>query len=158
VLFKKHSKKIIILFIIFLLVLIFTINRFGQQFEVYINWKVYLPRPDNIDTIFKYDFRKGEDFLIWSYSKNKFTKITSSKRFNEIAKDNVELVTEKIIEYYNLLDDDEKNLFDKNANIEDLLKIGNYYLLKLRKNEKSDFLLIIGNIKEDKLYYFNVNL
>ena len=63
---KKYLTILIILLIIFIIIFIFISN---PRVVTYINWKIYLPRPQKIDVIYNFEFREGEDLEIWHYSK-----------------------------------------------------------------------------------------
>lgn len=88
---------------------------------MYLNWKIQLPKPQEINTIYKYDYKEGEDFLIWVYSEKKMQKIISKKSFQKIEEKSLEEIKARISEYYNRLDDNEKKLFNDNVSINELL-------------------------------------
>lgn len=76
-----------------------------------------------LKTIYQFDYRVREDLLILIYSNKKSKRIISKKEFKLINQENLEIISEKVIEYSNRLDDSEKELFNKNINIDKLLDI-----------------------------------
>lgn len=72
------KKKVIL--IIFALLIYLYISLSGIQIEAYINWSIYLPKEKNIDTIYTYDYREGEDLLILTYNKANLKKVINKNK------------------------------------------------------------------------------
>ncbi|MDO5393341.1 MAG: hypothetical protein Q4F33_01970 [Mycoplasmatota bacterium] len=130
---KKSLKKIFIivtvaiLIIIFLLILSVTWEVLNSyRFNMYVNWNILLPKPNNINVVFKFDYREGEDFVVWHYKDTK--KVVEEKKFNKIDEKNQTKVKSIIEKYYNKLDNKEKEKFNKNISIECLSNLENYYI------------------------------
>lgn len=146
---KKHLIILIITLIITLI--IFTVIN-NPRIVAYINWKVYLPKPQKIDTIYNFEFREGEDLEIWYYSENGVRKIISNNTFKSINKQNKDLIKQKLYEYYDILNDDNKNLFNANVDIDSLLLEENYFTYI--EKEDSSWLLLILDYKNNKMFSF----
>ena len=115
---------IIIISLLILSVIWEVINSY--RFNMYVNWNILLPKPDNIDVIFTFDYREGEDFVVWHYKDAK--KVVKEKKFNKIDEKNQIKVNSIIEKYYNKLDNKEKEKFNKNTSIECLSCLGNHYI------------------------------
>lgn len=154
---RKNIFLISIIIIIFIIVAFVFSNiiSFGEGIALYINHGVWIPKPDKVQGIYRYDFREGEDFSIWSYSNDKFEKVISKKYFEKINENSIDKMTEKIVEYYDRLDSNEKSKFDEWVIISELINTNNYYLYKESPKDSRTFFVIIANVKENKLYYFN---
>ena len=125
--------------------------------ELYLNWHVYLPKAKHVDTIYRFDYREGEDLSILTYSEKKFSKIISKKEFKPINQENLEIISRKVKEYYNILEDWEKELFDKNVDINQLLEItqNNFYLFKTSQIESRTYVILLASMEENKIYYLH---
>lgn len=129
---KSLKKKIIIatasiIVIIFLLILSVTWEVLNSyRFNMYINWNILLPKPNNLDVIFTFDYREGEDFVVWHYKDAK--KVVEEKNFDKINEKNQIKVKSIIEKYYNKLDNKEKEKFNKNTSIECLSNLENHYI------------------------------
>ncbi len=129
---KSLKKKIaiataailIIISLLILLVIWEVINSY--RFNMYVNWNILLPKPNNIDVVFKFDYREGEDFAVWHYKDTK--KVVEEKKFNKIDDKNQIKVNSIIEKYYNKLDNKEKEKFNKNTSIECLSNLENHYI------------------------------
>ena len=93
---------------------------------MYVNWNILLPKPNNIDVVFTFDYREGEDFVVWHYKDAK--KVVDEKKFNKIDDKNQIKVNSIIEKYYNKLDNKEKEKFNKKTSIESLSNLGNHYI------------------------------
>lgn len=148
------KKTIAIIVLVLLSIFMFLIFRIDvENADIYINWGIYLPKANKINTIYHFDFRAGHDFSILIYNDKKIDKIISKNNFKVINQDNRGLILEKIMQYYNLLNDDNKKLFEDNIDIDQLLNVNekNYYLFKEKNND--DFIILIASEKENKIYY-----
>lgn len=149
-----------IFFGIVILISIFMFYHFyfdSENIELYLNWHIYLPKANHLDTIYRFKFREGEDFSILTYSSKRFEKIISKKRFKPINQENLEIISNKVTEYYNILDERERELFDRNVNINQLLDINqnNLYLLQISPVEERTYIILLASISERKIYYLN---
>ena len=130
---KKSLKKnffivtvaiLIIISLLILLVIWEVINSY--RFNMYVNWNILLPKPNTIDVVFTFDYREGEDFVVWHYKDSK--KVVEEKNFNKIDDKNQIKVNSIIEKYYNKLDNKEKEKFNKKTSIENLSNLGNHYI------------------------------
>lgn len=152
-------KKIIIITIVsFLLIISFIFfyknPNWRYSFSIYINWNKYIPIPDNTKVIYNYNYREGQDLDIWQYNNNKTNKIKNLNYFKKMNKKNVE---KQIKEYYKKLDEQEKKLYNKNININELTNNKNYYAF-LDVPKENRYILLILDTNENKLYLFHENL
>lgn len=115
---------IIIISLLILSIIWEVINSY--RFNMYVNWNILLPKPENIDVIFTFDYRKGEDFVVWYYKDAK--KVAEGKNFDKIDEKKQIKVNSIIEKYYNKLDNKEKEKFNKNTSIESLSNLGNHYI------------------------------
>ena len=153
---KVMKRKAIILFIILIMVIILLgVSLLSDNLLFYINYGVYLPNPSSVKTIYRFDYREGEDFFIWSYNDSKFMKAISKKEFNKINDSNIDFVNKQISEYYYQLNDDERKRFEKHTSLDKLLNTNNYYFCVISSENKNTFALLIADTEEQKIYYFN---
>ncbi len=155
---RKFSINRLLLCGIFLITLFVTLVIFATtnpQFAFFINHGIYLPKPLERNSIFYFDFKEGQDLEIWNYKEENFNKITSKTKFKEIYRDGNLKIKRKLTEYYELLDNDERKLFDQNVKFSEVLDSKNYYYLKEKKNESKTFLIIIASLDDKKIYIFN---
>ena len=143
----------IIFFIVFLLAELFLSKT--PRIVFFINHGIFLPKPEAMTTIYHYPFREGEDFDIWTYDEKNFYKLISKKYFYKIDENNIETVRKIILDYYNDLDENEKSLFDKNVDINELIDINNYYFYKLSNDDNQIFIIIIADCFSKNAYMFN---
>ena len=156
----KIKRLLAIVCILILLIVIFLFFKSFNSicFEAYINHKILLWNPLNVETIYRYEFREGEDFYIFSYANDKdIKKIIEKNNFKKINKDNLKRVIKILTRYRDDLCEKELNLFDKNTNISKLSTIGNYYLYVDNREEDEDYSICIIFPLNKKIYYFNVN-
>ena len=119
-----------------------------------INWKIDVPRPNKVDVICNYDVGLDGQYLkIWYYNESKIKKIINNNAFKNIDEQSEIFIKQKIEEYYETLDDTNKNLFDTNIDINILLAKENYFLYIRRKDDTSWILLIL-DYKNNKMLSF----
>lgn len=146
-------KKIWIYCIIFFIIIIVIYNVFNtSNIVLYINWNIKLPKPNKVDVIYNYQYREGEDLEIWHYNDKKINKIINNKSSKKIDKINKEFIKQKLNDYYIVLDDNEKDLFNTSVNIDFLIQEENYFIYY--EKDKSWILLVI-EYKSKDMYYFN---
>lgn len=148
---KKYTVISLLLLVTVIITLYFTL--FDKRTTVLLSWGIYLPKPVNTEYIYLYEFRVGQDFYIWKYNDSGFYKVVSNKHFRQITENDINILKERIDEYYATLDEEEKQLFDENVNKEELLSTNNYYFQKT-KEDPNTFMIIIANEKENQLYFF----
>lgn len=161
--FMRKNKKVIFSFILVIFImLIFVMLNAGDNYQhiIYANWGVDFCTPKKLESIFMYDYREGEDFLIWSYDDDKFDKTLSKNKFSLISTENIKRVEQYLSEFYSRLDKKEKELFDKNVEVNSLIKPNNYYLYidEIKDYiawENRNFVIIIADFETRKMYYFN---
>ncbi len=123
----------------------------GHCLELYINNGVLLSKTKNVEEIYSYEFREGEDFYIFHYDREKDIKrIIQKNRFKKITNNNLDKITKVLNSYRNDLCEKELSLFDKTTNIQDLAKIGNYYLYTKDELDDDDYFIQILFPKEKK--------
>lgn len=146
-------KKIWIYCIIFFIIIVVIYNVFNtSNIVLYINWNIKLPKPNKVDVVYNYQYREGEDLEIWHYNDKKINKIINNKSSKKIDKINKEFIKQKLNDYYIILDDNEKDLFNTNVNIDFLIQEENYFIYY--EKDKSWILLVI-EYKSKNMYYFN---
>ena len=132
----------------------------GYYAEAKINYGVLLSKPSKFDEIYSYEFGEGEDFYIFNYDKSvDIKKIIKENKFQKITENNLEEITKVLNIYRNDLCENELNIFDKTTTIEELAKIGNYYLYPTDMNMEDDNHYSIQIIfpEKKKVYYFAIN-
>ena len=142
------------IFILLLFVVIFNFIIGDSRFEIFVNQHLFLQKPLKICNIYRFDFREGEDFSIWSYSDDNFKKIVSSKKFKSIDKKDKKIVVDAMRKYYDRLDEKELDLYNKNCDCDKLINFKNYYYLYEKANSDT-FMIIIADSVFRKLYIFN---
>lgn len=151
------KRKYMFFFLLFLMILFSSITiinyLLGERLELLLNWNLYFAKPIEIEKKYKYTYSEGDDFYIWSYNSKMYQKIVS-KKLLKIEKSNIDFVNEKILNYHNRLDNREIKILETSINLEDLITIDNHYLF-LEKDNGDDFLIIIANSDNNKLYIFN---
>lgn len=154
----NNKIKIILVIVLLSVTFVFFRNFNGICFEVYINHKVSLWNPTNIETIYRYNFREGEDFYIFSYDNDKdIKKIIQKNKFKMINQSNLNSNIRILNMYRADLCEKELELFDKTTNISELSKIGNYYLYKEDIEDDEDYFICIISPIDKKVFYFNIN-
>ncbi len=126
--------------------------------EIYINHHVLLSKPLNVEEIYHYEFREGEDFYIFNYDNDKqINTIIQHNDFKKITKNNLEKI--KVLNmYHNDLCEKELKLFDQTINISELTEPRNYFLYSEDIDlEDDDYFVQIISPKQKKLYHFNIN-
>ncbi len=149
----KLSKETKILIFIVMIELVAFILFFNRRGFLFINWKIFLPKPKSIDVIYNYDFRKGIDFEIWNYNSKKVNKIIKNKHFKPM---NVEYVKDKMLKYYERVNEEQNKLLEENLNMDDILVENNYYAY-IQENDDPKymhFLILILDVKTNKMYLF----
>ena len=123
---RKRYLVILMIIILILSIILLFIN--SPRVIFYINWNIYLPKPQKIDIIYNFEFREGEDA--------KFLK-------------------EKLKDYYTILKDDNKHLFNINVNADSLLVQENYFLYVSKKDNDLSWMILILDYNNANLYYFS---
>lgn len=117
-----------------------------------------LSKPLNVEEIYHYEFREGEDFYIFNYDNDKqINTIIQHNDFKKITKNNLEKI--KVLNmYHNDLCEKELKLFDQTINISELTEPRNYFLYSEDIDlEDDDYFVQIISPKQKKLYHFNIN-
>lgn len=154
----KKLLAIVCIFILLIVILLFFKGFNGICFEAYINHKISLWKPLNVETIYRYEFREGEDFYIFSYANDKdIKKIIKKNDFKRINQNNLKNTIKVLNRYRDDLCEKEQKLFDKNTNILELSTIGNYYLYVENRDNDDDYFICIIFPEDKKVYYFNIN-
>ena len=146
-------KKIWIYCIIFFIIIIVIYNILAtSNIILYINWSIKLPKPNKVDIIYNYTYREGEDLEIWHYNEIKTNKIINNKSLKKIDKIHKEFIRQKLKDYYMILDDNEKELFNTNVNVDSLLEEENYFIYSERDET---WILLLLDYENKNLYYFS---
>lgn len=149
------KKRKVIIGLITLTILISSFLIINSKLDLYINWKIYLPGIQNRKVVFDNFFQDGEQISIFKYqSKWKMKKIKEINHFNEITLENVKNIREELSNFYNKLGYNQKGeggqaKYNKYINVNQLLSINNYYLIK-RKNES--YIILILDMNNRCLY------
>lgn len=149
---KKYLIGLAITLTVVCIILIFLNN---PRIVIYMNWKVYLPKPQERNVIYRFQYREGEDLEIWQYAEKDIKKITNKEIFKNIGEQNKEFIQQKLKEYYEVLNDTNKQLLNDNVNILSLLEESNYFAYINKENDTKTWLLLIINTKTNELYYFS---
>lgn len=149
---RKYMISLAIILIVVCIIIIFLNN---HRITLHINWKIYLPKPQKIDIIYNFQYREGEDLEIWKYDEKDIKKITNKEIFKNIDETNKEFIQQKLKEYYEILNDTNKQLFNDNVNTLSLLDKSNYFAYISKENDIRTWLLLIINSKTNEMYYFS---
>jgi hypothetical protein len=150
---RKRYLVILMIIILILSIILLFIN--SPRVIFYINWNIYLPKPQKIDIIYNFEFREGEDLEIWHYNKKVLEKIISNRNFKNIDSENAKFLKEKLKDYYTILKDDNKHLFNINVNADSLLVQENYFLYVSKKDNDLSWMILILDYNNANLYYFS---
>jgi hypothetical protein len=76
--------RIIILLILILVISFIVIDAKIDHNNILlkINWDIWLSKPNNVEIIYNFDYREGDDFEIWTYNDSKIDSIKENKIFN----------------------------------------------------------------------------
>jgi len=155
---KKSIRNLIMVICIIILniAIIFTYKFFfiNENVNLSINWKIDIPKPKNIEVLYNYEYRDGEDLEIWYYEKENIEEIVNNNNFKNIDEENKSFIYQKMNDYYIILDEDKKKLFDENVSIERLITEENYFAFNTSKDNEESWILLILDYKTGKLYYF----
>lgn len=143
-------KKIIIC--VFLILGVYLLWSNDNRNMLFLNWKIYVPKPNKIDSIYRFEYREGNDLEIWYYKDDKFKKIISRNDFNKITLKNINTVNKLIENYYDRLNEVEKSKFNKRLDKKKILLKNNYYFYK--EENRDSFLIIIADSENNMLYLF----
>ena len=158
---KLVFKSMLIPLIIFIIIIgLFTIVMLlinilfpGEEGKLMLNWKINMPKANKIEII--YDEMVGiSDSIglqIWEYDNKTVESIINNEKFSNIDKNDIVSIKEDLHNYYNILSEDQKNLFN-NIDVESLLSEDNYFAGT--KEEGRSWVLLILNTANNKLYYF----
>lgn len=153
----KNVIKILIFILIFVIILFIPILLISfltnERTALYINWGINIPRANNVNIIYNYEFREGEDLEIWNYKTEDIEKIAKNDNFKSIDEENKEIIEEKLNDYYRILDDNEKKLFNTNVDVQALLLPNNHFAYI--SEDDITWLLLILDSENCKLYYFS---
>lgn len=109
--------------------------------ELYINWNIILPRCKNVREVFRFDYREGQDFVIYEF--NDRSVVIDSLKMMKITVDNNEEVKNIIDDYYGNLHGDEKDKFDNEILLDNLYSYDNYYLYLEDEDDKRNYVILI---------------
>lgn len=153
----KLKNKSLIFFCLALLV-IFTYSKVNiHNFQLKINWDMYLTKPDKVEVIYNFDYREGDDFEIWKYSNLKLNKIRDNGHLKLITNENLQDIKNIFNSYYNQLAYNEKyqSEFKKYFSIDEMILENNYFSKITDNDDSNNFLLLLIDTRSNKLYYFN---
>lgn len=143
---NKRIKTIIIAVLILTLISITCMNNY--RFIYYENWKVYLRRPDKIDTIYSNGYIDRTEFNILYYSDKKMEKILRDKELREM---DIELIKGLIKKQIIFLTAEEETIFYEY--VSDSLTKENYYKII---HKIDDISLQIIDISKNAVYILQV--
>ena len=156
ILLKSMLIPLIIFIIIMVLItiIIFTIGIFSSQERLLkLEWKIDIPKANKEEIIYRtFGISDGVELQIWEYDNKKAENIINNSKFSNI--DNIKIIPIKkdLYNYYDILPDDEKNLFNNNIDFTSLLSEDNYFAYT--KKDDGSWVLLVLNITNNKLYYF----
>lgn len=107
--------------------------------ELYTNWNIVLPKCKNSKEVFRYEYRKGQDFIIYDFKKQE--KVIDSLNMKKITINNQERIKSIINDYYDDLAEDEKNKFDNEVELDYLYNTDNYYLYL--EDDRNNYVILI---------------
>lgn len=152
------KKKIIVIGIV-LVVLVVGFLIINSKIDLYINWKIYLPGIQRRTVVYDDFFRDGDEISVFKYhSKWKMRLIRDINHFNKISSEDIENIRANLTDFYNGLGSNQKGesgkaKYDKNVDINQLLNINNYYLIK-RKNNNKSYIILVLDVVDRRLYTF----
>jgi|GEM_PF-3948008 len=154
---KKKTSIVYIVITVIITVSLVLLCRYTDSILLNTNWGTYLPPPKEKDTIFSFDYREGDDFEIWEYSKSKIENIKEKKGFTSITSNNIEDVRDIVNEYYEDLeyDKDLQYKFNENFSTDNIVVEGNYYSLTKGNEKPGCYLLMVLDVNTNKIYYLN---
>lgn len=149
----KKILKALIIIIIWITFILTILYNFSDSIFLKINWDIYLPKPSENNIIYRFDYREGDDLEIWEYNNSKVEKIKKNDKFTVITDVNITDVKDYMNTYYDELGNDEKkSKFNNNIDINKIVVQGNYYSL-IKEND--NYLLLLLDITDNKMYYLN---
>lgn len=146
---KRIFKFLILSFMIFLLT---SCAFFGTiRWNLNNQYNIDLPSPISEKLIFDIEFRDGQKFVVFKYDMKQKNEIIKEYNFKRISSDNIDEIKKMAEEFYSILNENNKKLFDETVKKEDLIKYGNYYLIKYKPYDR--FVILVFN--DNYLYYCN---
>lgn len=157
---EKVTNRIIIgsVIIVFLIILvslfvfIFMINN-NIRFLYKTNWNIDIPNAKRVNIIDTFTFRDGEDFSILYYEEKELAEIIDNDAFKNIDEQSKIFIKGKLDDFYEILDEDNKNLFNSNIEIDNLL-VGENYFTYANKEDGTSGILLILDYKNSKMFSF----
>lgn len=119
--------------------------------EIHVNWGIDLPKHEKEMNIYSTNIRDGKSLRIYYY--DDYKKVLSAASFKKITADNIEKIRFVINDYREQLNSKERKLFNKNFDIDKIIREDNYYIFK--SDSQQDYIFLILNSKGE-LYYINI--
>lgn len=157
---EKVTNKIVIgsVIIVFLIILvslfvfIFMINN-SVIFLYKTNWNIDIPNAKKVNIIDTFTFRDGEDFSILYYKEKELEKIVDNDAFKNIDQQSKTFIKGKLDDFCKMLDENNRDLFNSNIEIDTLLVEENYFAYVNKEDGVSGLLLIL-DYKNSRMFSF----
>lgn len=141
---KEKCKFLFILVIIFLIFksIAFIATERGYLSDKY---NIKLPRPISEKKIFTIKFRDGEVFSMLKYNSDHRRQIIKEYKFKKINDNTIEEIKEMVERFHISLDKENEKKFDATIKKDELIKYGNYFLIKHRPYDRFVILIFYKN-------------
>lgn len=147
------KKKVLIIMIVLVICCIAILHIYGDNILLFINWNIWLPKPEKKIELFSSEsrgFQDGESFEIWNFNQSKLEKIINDNHFMAINNQDLKPILDR---YYYYLSPNNRIIFSQNFNAEKLLESNNYYAYFNDTNHSFHFLIMILDMENKNLYY-----
>lgn len=143
------SLIVVSIFVVIITAIVLYCSANSHSLLLRINWGIYLPEPKEVETVFTYDGRDGEEFEIWRYAasfspKEKMESVTAGSIYHarlafENFRDDLSYDNERL------------RLFDQN--FVEQIKEGDYWKKVTDSTKPNCYLLLYYDVSHHLLYY-----
>ena len=151
------KKRWVVVILVLMIILIITSKVDMNNLLLKMNWGIFLQKPNKVDIIYRFDYKEGDDFEIWTYNKLRINKIIDNNKFELITSKNIEEIKDIFNSYYNTLsyNEERQKQFKSHFYIDKMIVENNYFSITYGNEDRNNFLLLLIDTKDNKLYYFN---
>ena len=146
---KIWSTGLVIICVLIIIFLVVMIIIGGDDNSILLNWGVYLPKPQSKDKLINNNVKILE---IYNYEQSDIEEIIKSGLFKSINELDIDSINMFLDRFYEFLRKEEKDVFNINIDRLSLLIDENYYACIQMKNDEKTNLLLILDLKTNRLY------
>ena len=147
------SLIVVSVFVVIITAIVLYCSANSHSLLLRINWGICLPEPKEVETVFTFDFKDGDEFEIWHYD----TGFSPRGTMKPVTADNIYQAKSAFDNFRNDIsyDDEQLRLYDQNFNSSQI-QAGDYWERITVPKKFGSYLLLYYDVSHHLVYLMNI--